>query len=63
MIYRINLQLFARGAGGEDRTEKATPKKRREARKGPGIPEQGNNHDHGGPSRFHFHKSLWNQYL
>jgi flagellar biosynthetic protein FlhB len=33
MIYRINLQLFARGAGGEDRTEKATPKKRREARK------------------------------
>ncbi|HOA55551.1 MAG: flagellar biosynthesis protein FlhB [Acetivibrionales bacterium] len=32
MIYRIDLQLFARGPGGEDRTEKATPKKRREAR-------------------------------
>ncbi len=33
MIYRINLQLFAQGAGGQDKTEKATPKKRREARK------------------------------
>lgn len=33
MISKINLQLFAQGAGGEDRTEKATPKKRREARK------------------------------
>lgn len=32
MIYEINLQLFAKGPGGEDRTEKATPKKRREAR-------------------------------
>jgi len=31
MIYKINLQLFAQG--GEERTEKATPKKRREARK------------------------------
>ncbi len=33
MISKINLQLFAQGAGGEDKTEKATPKKRREARK------------------------------
>jgi len=33
MIYKINLQLFAQGAGGQDKTEKATPKKRREARK------------------------------
>ncbi len=33
MIYRINLQLFAGGAGGGEKTEKATPKKRREARK------------------------------
>ena len=32
MIHKINLQMFAGGAGGEDRTEKATPKKRREAR-------------------------------
>jgi flagellar biosynthetic protein FlhB len=32
MIYRIDLQLFA-GSGGEEKTEKATPKKRREARK------------------------------
>lgn len=31
MIYSVNLQLFA--AGGGDRTEKATPKKRRDARK------------------------------
>lgn len=31
MIYRINLQLFAGGA--EDKTEKATPKKRQDARK------------------------------
>lgn len=31
MIYKINLQLFAGGAG--DKTEKATPKKRRDARK------------------------------
>ncbi len=33
MIYNINLQLFADGPGGGDKTEKATPKKRREARK------------------------------
>jgi flagellar biosynthetic protein FlhB len=33
MIYKINLQLFAEGPGGGDKTEKATPKKRREARK------------------------------
>jgi flagellar biosynthetic protein FlhB len=33
MIYRINLQLFAAGAGGGDKTEKATPKKRKDARK------------------------------
>lgn len=33
MIYRIDLQLFAEGAGGGEKTEKATPKKRREARK------------------------------
>jgi flagellar biosynthetic protein FlhB len=33
MIYRINLQLFAQGPGGGEKTEKATPKKRREARK------------------------------
>ncbi|HEX2944698.1 MAG TPA: flagellar biosynthesis protein FlhB [Clostridia bacterium] len=33
MISKINLQLFAQGAGGQDKTEKATPKKRREARK------------------------------
>ncbi len=32
MIHKINLQMFAGGAGGEDRTEKATPKKSREAR-------------------------------
>ena len=32
MIERINLQLFAEGAGG-DKTEKATPKKRQDARK------------------------------
>lgn len=32
MIENINLQLFAQGAGGE-KTEKATPKKRQEARK------------------------------
>jgi flagellar biosynthetic protein FlhB len=32
MIYRIDLQLFADGPGGE-KTEKATPKRRREARK------------------------------
>jgi len=32
MIYDIDLQLFAQGPGGEDKTEKATPKKRREAR-------------------------------
>ncbi len=32
MIYKINLQLFAQGPGGGDKTEKATPKKRREAR-------------------------------
>ncbi|NLK86670.1 MAG: flagellar biosynthesis protein FlhB [Clostridiaceae bacterium] len=33
MIYRIDLQLFAEGAGGGEKTEKATPKKRREARR------------------------------
>lgn len=33
MIYKINLQLFADGPGGGDKTEKATPKRRREARK------------------------------
>lgn len=33
MIQEIDLQLFARGPGGQDKTEKATPKKRREARK------------------------------
>ena len=33
MIYRINLQLFAQGPGGDDKTEKATPKKRRDVRK------------------------------
>lgn len=33
MIYKINLQLFAQGAGGGDKTEKATPKKRQDARK------------------------------
>jgi flagellar biosynthetic protein FlhB len=33
MINKINLQLFAQGAGGEDRTEKATPRKRSDARK------------------------------
>ena len=33
MIFKINLQLFADGPGGGDKTEKATPKKRREARK------------------------------
>jgi len=27
MIYEINLQLFAKGPGGEDRTEKATRRK------------------------------------
>lgn len=33
MIYRINLQLFAQGTGGGDKTEKATPKKRQDSRK------------------------------
>lgn len=33
MIYVINLQLFAQGTGGGDKTEKATPKKRQDARK------------------------------
>jgi flagellar biosynthetic protein FlhB len=33
MIYKINLQLFADGPGGGDKTEKATPKKRQDARK------------------------------
>lgn len=33
MILKINLQLFAQGAGGGDKSEKATPKKRRDARK------------------------------
>ncbi len=33
MIYKINLQLFAQGTGGKDKTEKATPKKRQDARK------------------------------
>ena len=33
MIQRINLQLFAQGTGGGDKTEKATPKKRQDARK------------------------------
>ncbi len=33
MILRMNLQLFAAGAGGGEKTEKATPKKRRDARK------------------------------
>jgi flagellar biosynthetic protein FlhB len=33
MIERINLQLFAGGGGGGDKTEKATPKKRQDARK------------------------------
>lgn len=33
MILDVNLQLFAQGAGGGEKTEKATPKKRREARK------------------------------
>ena len=33
MIYKINLQLFAQGTGGGDKTEKATPKKRQDARK------------------------------
>ena len=33
MIVKLNLQLFASGAGGGDKTEKATPKKRQDARK------------------------------
>ncbi len=33
MIYRINLQLFAEGPGGGDKTEKATSKKRQDARR------------------------------
>ncbi len=33
MILKMNLQLFAAGAGGGEKTEKATPKKRRDARK------------------------------
>ena len=33
MILKMNLQLFASGAGGGEKTEKATPKKRRDARK------------------------------
>ena len=33
MIYKLNLQLFAQGTGGGDKTEKATPKKRQDARK------------------------------
>jgi flagellar biosynthesis protein FlhB len=33
MIRKINLQLFAQGDGGGDKTESATPKKRQEARK------------------------------
>lgn len=33
MIIKINLQLFAQGGGGGDKTEKATPKKRQDARK------------------------------
>lgn len=33
MIYGINLQLFAGSAGGGEKTEKATPKKRQDARK------------------------------
>lgn len=33
MKYDINLQLFAQGGGGGDKTEKATPKKRQDARK------------------------------
>lgn len=33
MIYKLNLQLFASGPGGGDKTEKATPKKRQDARK------------------------------
>lgn len=32
MIDKLNLQLFAQGSGGGDKTEKATPKKRRDAR-------------------------------
>jgi flagellar biosynthetic protein FlhB len=33
MIIKVNLQLFAASVTGEERTEKATPKKRRDARK------------------------------
>ena len=33
MIYKIDLQLFAQGPGGGDKTEKATPKKRRDVRR------------------------------
>jgi flagellar biosynthetic protein FlhB len=33
MIRNLNLQLFAQGGGGGDKTEKATPKKRQDARK------------------------------
>jgi flagellar biosynthetic protein FlhB len=33
MIERINLQLFAQGGGAGEKTEKATPKKRQDARK------------------------------
>ncbi|MGE5613904.1 MAG: flagellar biosynthesis protein FlhB [Bacillota bacterium] len=33
MIVRVNLQLFAASITGEERTERATPKKRRDARK------------------------------
>ena len=33
MIYGINLQLFANSPGGGEKTEKATPKKRQDARK------------------------------
>lgn len=33
MMKSINLQLFAQGGGGGDKTEKATPKKRQDARK------------------------------
>lgn len=33
MIERINLQLFAQGGGAGEKTEKATPKKREDARK------------------------------
>ena len=33
MILKINLQLFAQGSGGGEKSEKATPKKRQDARK------------------------------